>query len=105
MYQEILSRPLTVGVIWDDGVVRVHPPIRRALDHLVEKLKSAGHEIIAWDPIGHADFIKIQVSTFVAFVVPNPYSHRLSRTNITRLMEARIFAATLEFATSHSCLT
>lgn len=62
MYQEMLSRPLTVGVIWDDGMVRVHPPIRRALDHLVEKLKSAGHEIITWDPTGHADFIEIQVS-------------------------------------------
>ncbi|KAJ5820241.1 amidase signature domain-containing protein [Penicillium riverlandense] len=66
MYQEILSRPLTIGVIWDDGVVRVHPPIRRALDHLVEKLKSAGHETITWDPTGHADFIKIQDQYYTA---------------------------------------
>lgn len=83
MYQEILSRPLTIGVIWDDGVVRVHPPIRRALDHLVEKLKAAGHETITWDPTGHVDFIKIQVRLFMAvacqipilIVFPGPILH------------------------------
>lgn len=65
MYEDILSRPLTIGVIWDDGVVKVHPPIRRALDDLVERLKSAGHEIITWDPTGHEEFIKIQVSWLI----------------------------------------
>ncbi|KAJ5232537.1 amidase signature domain-containing protein [Penicillium chermesinum] len=66
VYEDILSRPLTVGVIWDDGVVRVHPPIRRALDDLAERLKAAGHEIISWDPVGHEEFIKIQDQYYTA---------------------------------------
>lgn len=98
MYEDILSRPLTIGVIWDDGVVKVHPPIRRALDDLVERLKSAGHEIITWDPTGHEEFIKIQVSWFTAM---NPDSMlTCSRINITRPMEARIFDVRFPSATN-----
>ncbi|BGP34337.1 hypothetical protein JCM10296v2_006152 [Rhodotorula toruloides] len=44
-----LDRPLRIGVLRDNGMVRPHPPIRRMLDETVEKLKAAGHEVIDWD--------------------------------------------------------
>ncbi|KAL7336320.1 general amidase GmdB, partial [Rhodotorula toruloides] len=55
-----LNRPLRIGVLRDNGMVRPHPPIRRMLDETVEKLKVAGHEIIDWDvaPL-HAQALKI----------------------------------------------
>ncbi|KAL5356743.1 amidase signature domain-containing protein [Aspergillus floccosus] len=66
MYQDMLSRPLTIGLLTDDGVVRPHPPIRRALAVLVEKLKQQGHEVIPWDTTGHADFIAVQDQYYTA---------------------------------------
>lgn len=41
---------LTIAVIRDDGLVRVSPPIRRALDEVVNKLKDAGAKIIEFTP-------------------------------------------------------
>ncbi|KAH6685448.1 amidase signature domain-containing protein [Plectosphaerella plurivora] len=52
---------LTIGVIWDDGVVHPHPPVLRALGTAVEKLKAAGCNVIDWEPYQHAgaaDLIK-----------------------------------------------
>ncbi|KAL4892481.1 amidase signature domain-containing protein [Aspergillus ambiguus] len=66
MYQDMLSRPLTIGLITDDGVVRPHPPIRRALQLLAEKLQRQGHEVIPWDTTGHADFIAVQDQYYTA---------------------------------------
>jgi Asp-tRNA(Asn)/Glu-tRNA(Gln) amidotransferase A subunit family amidase len=43
-------KKLRVGVIWDDGVVRPHPPILDALTRVVEKLKeSDGVEVVDWE--------------------------------------------------------
>jgi Asp-tRNA(Asn)/Glu-tRNA(Gln) amidotransferase A subunit family amidase len=61
-YQQIQARPMTIGVLVDDGVVRVHPPIERALKDLVAKLEAAGHEIVSWDASGHKECIEIMVS-------------------------------------------
>ncbi|GEM12727.1 fatty-acid amide hydrolase [Rhodotorula toruloides] len=44
-----LDRPLRIGVLRDNGMVRPHPPIRRMLDETVSKLRAAGHEVIDWD--------------------------------------------------------
>ena len=35
---------LTLGVMWWDGIVMPHPPLRRAMSATVEKLRLAGHE-------------------------------------------------------------
>jgi Asp-tRNA(Asn)/Glu-tRNA(Gln) amidotransferase A subunit family amidase len=43
----------------DDGVVRVHPPIERALREVVAKLEAAGHEIVQWQPSGHQELVDI----------------------------------------------
>ena len=32
------------GVMWWDGVVRPHPPMRRALEMTVDAMKKAGYE-------------------------------------------------------------
>lgn len=61
MFEDMLSRPLTVGLILDDGKVRVHPPIERALRSVVEKLERHGHEVISWNTSGHSDIINVQV--------------------------------------------
>lgn len=43
--QAELPKKLAFGVIKTDGVVRCNPPVRRAIDTLVEKLEKAGHEV------------------------------------------------------------
>ena len=53
------SRPLTIGIMYDDGVVKVHPPIERALYEMTQLLKSAGHEVLKWDSSLHADCIRV----------------------------------------------
>ncbi|TRX88859.1 hypothetical protein FHL15_010202 [Xylaria flabelliformis] len=48
--EEERGRKLRVGVIWDDGVVRPHPPITAALSRVVEKLKESGEvEVVDWE--------------------------------------------------------
>ncbi|OJJ04201.1 hypothetical protein ASPVEDRAFT_172146 [Aspergillus versicolor CBS 583.65] len=57
--QEMQTRPLVIGLILDDGVVKIHPPIERALRDLSSKLKGQGHEIIPWNTAGHYDCAKL----------------------------------------------
>ena len=49
--QAELPKKLSFGVIKTDGVVRCSPPVRRAIDTLVEKLEKAGHEVRTQDTI------------------------------------------------------
>ncbi|KPI38036.1 Acetamidase [Cyphellophora attinorum] len=58
-FSEAQNRPLTIGVMYDDGVVKVHPPIERVLFEMTRALKAAGHEVIMWDPSLHADCIQV----------------------------------------------
>ncbi|KAL1649530.1 hypothetical protein SLS58_001586 [Diplodia intermedia] len=49
---------LTFGVLRDDGVVRVTPPVARALDVAVDALRAAGHSVVEWTPpTPHADLL------------------------------------------------
>lgn len=48
------ERPLVVGVMWDDGVVKPHPPVLRAMKEVVDKLKAKGNvKIVEWKPYKH----------------------------------------------------
>jgi hypothetical protein len=48
------EKKLKVAVLWDDGVVKPHPPVTRALKQVVEKLKDKGNvEIVEWTPYKH----------------------------------------------------
>ncbi|KAI0376091.1 amidase [Hypomontagnella monticulosa] len=58
-FQEYKSKPLTVGLLIDDGVVRPHPPILRVLLSLVKKLQAAGHDVVEWDASLHPECIQI----------------------------------------------
>ncbi|KAH8144862.1 uncharacterized protein LAJ45_11132 [Morchella importuna] len=55
VYQDTLQRKLVFGVLRDDGVIRVHPPIKRVLEHAVACLQAAGHEVVEWAPDGHLE--------------------------------------------------
>lgn len=58
-FREIQQRPMVIGLILDDGVVRVHPPIARALQELSAELKAHGHEMVVWNTADHAASIEI----------------------------------------------
>ncbi|GAB1206875.1 hypothetical protein APSETT445_005578 [Aspergillus pseudonomiae] len=58
-FQEIQNRPIVVGLILDDGVVTIHPPIERALRELSAKLQAKGHEIVIWDASDHFEYIQL----------------------------------------------
>lgn len=62
MFIEAQTRPLVVGIMYDDGVVRPHPPIARVLQEVAAKLQAAGHELVLWLPGSlHQECIDIMV--------------------------------------------
>ena len=66
VFEEIQNRKLVIGVMYDDGVVKVHPPIERALTEITERLKEAGHEIVEWDASLHKESIAIMDAYYTA---------------------------------------
>ena len=46
VFETFSSRPLIVGIMPDDGVVKPLPPIARVFREIVAKLQTAGHEIV-----------------------------------------------------------
>ena len=45
------ERKLKVGVMYDDGIVRPHPPVLRALRTMADRLKGVpGIEVVDWKP-------------------------------------------------------
>ncbi|KAB8237831.1 amidase signature domain-containing protein [Aspergillus alliaceus] len=58
-FEEIQHRPMVVGLILDDGVVRVHPPIERVLRELSKKLQAKGHKVVMWDTSDHSEYIQL----------------------------------------------
>lgn len=44
---------LSFGVLRHDGSVTPHPPVSRAVEELVRKIKALGHEVIEWKPPSH----------------------------------------------------
>ncbi|PGH00912.1 hypothetical protein AJ79_08067 [Helicocarpus griseus UAMH5409] len=53
------KQKLKLAVLWDDGMVRPTPPVRRAQKETVEKLRKAGHEVVDWEPTGHKEGVDI----------------------------------------------
>ncbi|OKL59567.1 hypothetical protein UA08_05111 [Talaromyces atroroseus] len=48
------GKKIKIGVLWDDGVVKPHPPVTRALNEVVNKLRDVpGVEIVDWKPYKH----------------------------------------------------
>ncbi|EXJ86205.1 hypothetical protein A1O1_06575 [Capronia coronata CBS 617.96] len=52
-----LPEKMTIAFLWDDGVVKPHPPVTAAMQNLKAKLQSLPdrYEIVDWQPFQHAD--------------------------------------------------
>ncbi|KAK3949451.1 amidase signature domain-containing protein, partial [Pseudoneurospora amorphoporcata] len=59
-------RPLKLGILWRDGSVEPHPPIRRGMAIVAEAVKKAGHKLVDWNPPPHATAQKIHYSFLLA---------------------------------------
>ncbi|KAJ7040376.1 general amidase [Mycena alexandri] len=46
---------LCFAIMWDDGVIAPHPPIRRGLEITKNALLAAGHQVIDWKPYKQAE--------------------------------------------------
>jgi amidase len=53
------TRIRRVGVMWDDGMVRLHPPVLRALAETVVALREAGVEVVEWKPEHHQEMLEL----------------------------------------------
>ena len=74
-YESTQSRPLTIGLLLDDGVVKVHPPIERVIRDAAKKLAGAGYVIVPWNSAGHAETIRVMVSLIVTNIVGRLTEH------------------------------
>ena len=73
MFVDIQSRPLLIGLMLDDGVVKPHPPVSRVVKEVAARLQNAGHEVVPWNPgTLHQECIDIMVR-FSRDSENNPY--------------------------------
>lgn len=47
------DQKLSFAVLRHDGVVSLHPPVKRAVEIVIERLEKQGHRIIEWKPPAH----------------------------------------------------
>lgn len=57
---------LTIGIVTDDGVVKPHPPVIRALKEVSEKLKAAGVNIVEWDSHRVYEAVEVANASYTA---------------------------------------
>ncbi|KAF9461703.1 general amidase [Collybia nuda] len=60
------GKSLCFGMLWDNGVVRPHPPLQRAMEITKAALEAAGHKVIDWEPHRHLEIYKNAETIFVA---------------------------------------
>ncbi|EGO29913.1 hypothetical protein SERLADRAFT_365906 [Serpula lacrymans var. lacrymans S7.9] len=60
------GKGMVFGVIWDNEVVRPHPPLVRAMKYVKQALERAGHKVIDWKPLNHIDIYKNAQTILVA---------------------------------------
>lgn len=56
---------LSFGILRTDGIVNPLPPIRRAMDIVVQALEGLGHEVIDWKPPSHKTLLDEAFKTWV----------------------------------------
>ena len=61
IFQEFKQKPLVIGLMLDDGKVKVHPPIERIFREICQKLEAAGHELVQWDTSLNPEVVSIIV--------------------------------------------
>lgn len=52
---------LKIGLLYDDGFMRPHPPVIRGLRIVQEALARSGHQVIDWNPPSHHDAAQIHL--------------------------------------------
>lgn len=57
---------LCFAVMWDDGHTVPHPPVRRGLEVTKQALLAAGHRVIDWTPLAHAEAFQVAGAIFGA---------------------------------------
>ncbi|EER37032.1 acetamidase [Histoplasma capsulatum H143] len=50
-----LTKPLKIAIEWNDGVVKPHPPVLRALREVANACRNAGMEVVDWVPLNHSE--------------------------------------------------
>jgi amidase len=58
---DMSGTPLTFGILKDDGVVKPHPPVARAVDMVISAIKRAGYQVSEWSPPSHIEGIRLVV--------------------------------------------
>jgi len=91
-----------VGVMWDDGVVRPQPPMRRALKVAVDKLKAAGLELVDYAPFKSAEAWELAVTVSTG-TRSEAEGVMVTRARCTFPMEERGFDKQLQTAENHYC--
>lgn len=61
-----LPATLKIAVLWHDGMVTPTPPVARALQEAVAKLRAAGHEMVEWDPKDQKQGLQLLGKMFLA---------------------------------------
>ncbi|KAF8996912.1 amidase signature domain-containing protein [Cyathus striatus] len=57
---------LCFAIMWDNAVVRPHPPLVRAMRMVKSALEDAGHSVIDWEPHRHLEIYKNAETIFIA---------------------------------------
>ncbi|KAL2213784.1 amidase [Sarocladium strictum] len=65
VFQDYSREPLVIGLMPEDGLVRVHPPVKRVFEEMCKKLEAAGHELVPWDTSLNEQCIKIMDEHYV----------------------------------------
>ncbi|KLO85860.1 general amidase [Fusarium fujikuroi] len=63
-YDMTVNSKLTIGVLYDDGVVKPHPSVVRVLAQAAAALAADGHELVMWKPDLHAECIEVMDAYF-----------------------------------------
>ena len=60
VFEQVQQRPLTIGLILDDGIVEPHPEVQMAVQRAAALFEQAGHKVIPWSTSEHMACIEIQ---------------------------------------------
>lgn len=72
-----LPKRLSFAILWDDGVVKPHPPLVREMQRVKKALLAAGHEVIDWQPLEHQEGWDLIVRLLIDSVIQKKIILRL----------------------------
>ncbi|KAH7887092.1 amidase signature domain-containing protein [Phlebopus sp. FC_14] len=60
------GKEMCFAIMWDNKVVKPHPPLIRAMKMVKEALEREGHQVIDWEPLNHIEIYKNAQTILVA---------------------------------------